>query len=99
MDPVDRVSYSAADRVGDRDHEARIHRLDKMLVVRVSVAQVVAELYSLRHAIANANESLHDVREGVCKMRRHDAFEKGELDRGVPLNRELIVRDSRADLI
>jgi hypothetical protein len=68
-------------------------------MARVAVAEVIAKLDIGRHAVADAHQAIEDFLAHVLECHRPDAFEHPELDRRIPLDGELIVRNRRHDLV
>ena len=96
VDPVERPAEAERQGVGDLDE--RLGVVGALAVVAlVAVAEVVAELHVGRDAAAEPHQPLDDARAGVVEPRRHDAVEHGELEVGVPLDGELVVRDGVED--
>lgn len=68
-------------------------------MVVVAVAEMEAELDIGGHAAADAQQPLEHAATGSVEPRRGDAFEDRELQPRVPLQRQLVVRHGREDLV
>ena len=96
VDPIQRPAEAQRQGIGDVDEGLGV--VGALTVVTlVPVAEVVAELDIGRDAAAKAHESLDDARPGIVEPRRHDTVEHRELEVGVPLQGQLVVRDRRKD--
>ena len=96
VDPVERPAQAERQGVGDVDECLRVVRA-LAVVALVPVAEVVAEPDVRRDAAPEPDEALDDARPGIVEPRRHDPVEHGELEVGVPLDRQLVVRDGLED--
>src|SRR5947209_6799943 len=66
-------------------------------MICVAVAQVISQLDLGGHPVAEPYEPLDNVLPWLREMTRHDPFQDRELNRSVPLNRELVVWDAAAN--
>ena len=96
MHPVERTAEAERQGVGDVDE--RLGVVGAFAVVAlVPVAEVVAEVDVGGNASAETDKPLDDARSRVLEPRRHDTVEHGELEVGVPLHGQLVVRDRLED--
>ncbi len=99
MDPRERTVHARAQRVRDVGELARVDGLLEVLVLEVAVAKVVPELDVWGHPARVADETIeHSLANVTLEVGREDLLEDAELGRGVPLERELLVRHDGRDL-
>src|SRR5215470_13774907 len=68
-------------------------------MLAVTVAKVIPQLHVGRHTYAKPDKPLDDPSLDVCKVWPPEALPEGHLDRHVPLDGELAVRNGRHDLV
>ena len=92
VDPVQRAPQAGRERIGHLDEPARVRGLLEVPVLHVAVAEVIAQLDVRRHMVGDAEQPLQDAALDIAEPHREDAFQHPELEVGVPLDAELVVR-------
>lgn len=93
VQPMQRTVDIVGNGVGDPDETARTVGLFEVLVVTVPVTQVVAELDGFGDVVGEADQPLVVFGLHVVEMRRPNTLDGGELDGGIPLDRQNVVGD------
>ena len=108
VQPLDRPGGCREQRVREADEIGGVGRLDEVLLARVAVTEVESDLHVERHATRLLRGAGGEARPGVAPPRLEGALaargvggllDDLELDRDVPLDREVLVRDHVEDLI
>src|SRR5215471_8383192 len=97
--PADRPLKCSRDGVGHLDHVGRIHWLLEVAMLAVAVAEVIPQLNVGWHTYAEPDKPLDDPSLDVGEVGPPQALPDGHLDRHVPLDGELAVRNGRHDLV
>ena len=92
VNPVERAAQAGRQRVGDLHEAAGVGGLLEVAVLHVAVAEVIAELDVGRYVARYSQQPLEDAALDVGEPHREHAFQHRELEVGVPLDRELVVR-------
>src|SRR3546814_5331812 len=88
----------SSDMVHDTNHQRRVFRILEMRVICVAITEMETELHAGRHPGRDLDHSADQCLE-IADRCRKDTLEDGELQRGIPLYRQLIGRYGGENLV
>ncbi len=97
VDPGEGPPQARRQRIGDLDELARVGRLLEVAMLDVAVAEVIAELDVRGHVARDPEQPLQDAALDVAEPDREHPLQHPELEIGIPLDGELIVRQFLED--
>src|SRR5260370_11295725 len=99
MNPIDLPADPCGNRMSNLDKFGGILGLYKVLVPGIAVTEVIAQFDISWNAMTKPHETFDHPPHGLFVRRGHRPLQNAKLDRYVPLNRQLMMRDSCRKLV